>query len=165
MPSLRRTLVATVPVVALAAAVAAAALATGTRGPTHPVVPPYPWHTRVVATTFWVGEIFDANLADGSQVCSTYDSKWAYHWSGGVDLGTAPSTDCAGAPIGGCDGIPSGSGSSFTCTTERRTARNGFFPTSPQVHPAQNPFYLDLPFDDVNDPVAFRERCRVIPWA
>jgi hypothetical protein len=33
------------------------------------------------------------------------------------------------------------------------------------VHPKQNPFYLDLPYDDVNDRTAFAERCRVIPWA
>ena len=33
------------------------------------------------------------------------------------------------------------------------------------MHPAENPFYLDLPFDDVNDKAAFAERCQVIPWA
>jgi hypothetical protein len=33
------------------------------------------------------------------------------------------------------------------------------------VHPQENPFYLDLPFDDVNDSTAFKERCQVIPWA
>lgn len=31
--------------------------------------------------------------------------------------------------------------------------------------PKQNPFYLDLPYDDVNDPAAFQQRCTVIPWA
>src|SRR5581483_11187896 len=136
--------------------------------PVQPVTAPAgssPLHTNIVATTFWVGEIFDADLSDGSQACSTYDSEWAYHWSGGADVGTDPSTDCAGAPIGGCDGVPSGTGSSFTCATQKRTAANGYFPTDPSVHPAQNPFYVDLPFDDVNDPVAFRERCQVIPWA
>ena len=34
----------------------------------------YPWHTDIVATTFWVGEVFDPNASDGSQVISTYDS-------------------------------------------------------------------------------------------
>ena len=34
-----------------------------------------------------------------------------------------------------------------------------------EIGPKQNPFYLDLPFDDVNDPSAFRERVAVIPWA
>jgi hypothetical protein len=126
----------------------------------------YPMHTGVVATTFWVGEVFEANAADGSQVCSTYDSKWALHWSGGVSLGTAPpGTDCAGAPLGGCDGVPSGRGASFACATQPRTARNGYFPTTRGVPPAQNPFYLDLPYDDVNDSAAFARRCRVIPWA
>jgi hypothetical protein len=31
--------------------------------------------------------------------------------------------------------------------------------------PQQNPFYLDLPFDDLNDSTAFAERAQVIPWA
>ena len=133
-----------------------------------PRAPPgsaYPVHTRIVATTFWVGEIFNASIADGSQVCSAYDSKWAFHWSGGTNVGTDPSTDCKGAPVGGCDGRPSGTGSNFKCTTEARQASNGYFPTSPLVHPAENPFYLDLPFDDINDSTAFKERCQVIPWA
>lgn len=130
-----------------------------------PSVGSYPLHTNIAATTFWVGEIFDSSIADGSQACSTYDSQWAYHWSGGLNAGTDPSTDCAGAPIGGCDGQPSGTGSSFKCATEARGASNGYFPKSPLVHPAENPFYLDLPFDDVNDSTAFKERCHVIPWA
>ena len=125
----------------------------------------YSVHTNIVSTTFWVGEIFNASIADGSQVCSTYDSLWAFHWSGGVNLGPDPSTDCSGSPIGGCDGVPSGSGSTFTCATQARTAANNYFPTSPLVHPAENPFYLDLPFDDVNDKTAYAERCQVIPWA
>jgi hypothetical protein len=31
--------------------------------------------------------------------------------------------------------------------------------------PKENPFYLDLPYDDVNDPTGFKNRCAVIPWA
>ena len=31
--------------------------------------------------------------------------------------------------------------------------------------PLQNPFYLDLPFDDVNNPTAFAIRADVVPWA
>lgn len=126
----------------------------------------YPRHTGIVATTFWVGEIFNGALPNGSQVCSTYDSRWAFHWSGGVDLGRAgPRTNCRGAPIGGCDGVPSGMDQKFKCLTQARKQTNGYFPTSPRVHPAENPFYLDLPFDDINDPTAFGERCQVIPWA
>ena len=37
----------------------------------------YPWHTGIVATTFWVGEVFDPNAADGSQMFSTYDAEWS----------------------------------------------------------------------------------------
>jgi hypothetical protein len=100
----------------------------------------YRWHRRIVATTFWVGEIFDPNAADGSQMISTYDSRWYAHY-------------------GGCDGVKTAHG----CETERRTAANGYFPT--KMKPRQNPFYLDLPFDDVNDAKAFSERGRVVPWA
>lgn len=100
----------------------------------------YPLHTGIISTTFWVGEIFDPAASDGSQVISTYDSKWFDSY-------------------GGCDGVKSGD----TCTTEKRTAANGFFPTA--MTPKQNPFYLDLPFDDVNASTARASRQSVIPWA
>jgi len=100
----------------------------------------YPWHTGIVATTFWVGEVFDPSAADGSQRISTYDSDW---------LGS----------YGGCDGVAVDD----ECRTEERTAANGFFPT--RMTPRQNPFYLDLPFDDVNDDEAFATRGAVVPWA
>jgi hypothetical protein len=105
-----------------------------------PPVDPYPWHTNIVSTTFWVGEIFDPNASDGSQVISTYDSNWY-------------------ANFGGCDGVI-GNGS---CGTEARTAANNYFPL--HMQPKQNPFYLDLPFDDINDPGAYARRGQVIPWA
>lgn len=100
----------------------------------------YPRHTGIVATTFWVGEIFDPHAEDGSQVTSTYDAHWLRRY-------------------GGCDGNTR----SGSCETERRTAANGFFPT--RMTPRQNPFYLDLPFDDVNNAAAFAMRAPVIPWA
>ncbi|AMB59103.1 hypothetical protein [Microterricola viridarii] len=100
----------------------------------------YPLHTNIVSTTFWVGEIFDPNASDGSQMISTYDSQWFQHY-------------------GGCDGTSVAG----TCETEARTAANDYFPTS--MTPLLNPFYLDLPFDDVNDPDAFARRAEVIPWA
>ena len=100
----------------------------------------YPQHTGIIATTFWVGEIFDPNADDGSQVISTYDSQWFLHY-------------------GGCDGKVVGS----DCQTEARSAGNGYFPTS--MTPKENPFYLDLPFDDINDPAAFARRGSVVPWA
>jgi len=49
------------------------------------------------------------------------------------------------------------------CQTEKRTAANGFYPTS--MIPKENPFYLDLPFDDLNDPSGYRQRGKTIPWA
>lgn len=103
----------------------------------------YPWHTGIISTTFWVGEIFDPNASDGSQMISTYDSSWY-------------------ANYGGCDGVNNGSGVK-KCQTEKRTAANGFFPTV--MTPRQNPFYLDLPFDDVNNNAAFKARGSVVPWA
>jgi hypothetical protein len=100
----------------------------------------YPWHHRIVATTFWVGEIFDPNASDGSQVISTYDENWYRNF-------------------GGCDGkVANGD-----CKTEKRVKSNGYFPRS--MTPKQNPFYLDLPFDDVNDSAAYARRGTVIPWA
>ena len=100
----------------------------------------YPVHTDVVATTFWVGEVFDPTAEDGSQVLSTYDDDWLAHY-------------------GGCDGVVVGE----ECRTEPRVAANGWFPT--RMTPRENPFYLDLPFDDVNDPAAATRRAEVVPWA
>jgi hypothetical protein len=100
----------------------------------------YPVHTGIVGTTFWVGEIFDPNASDGSQVLSTYDSNWM-------------------ANYGGCDGTTAGG----SCETEARSAANDYFPT--EITPRENPFYLDLPFDDVNDKSAFARRDDVVPWA
>lgn len=100
----------------------------------------YPLHTGVVSTSFWVGEIFDPSASDGSQVISTYDGQWQVHY-------------------GGCDGVVQGGG----CQTEKREAANGYFPS--QMTPRQNPFYLDLPFDDLNDGLAFAQRSAVVPWA
>lgn len=104
-------------------------------------VPPDPgWHRDVHATTFWVGEVFDPSAPDGTQVISTYDGRWYQHF-------------------GGCDGVIVGG----VCRTERRMPGNGWFPR--HMTPKENPFYLDLPYDDVNDPAGFRDRCQVIPWA
>ncbi|GAB2681340.1 hypothetical protein GCM10027271_48140 [Saccharopolyspora gloriosae] len=100
----------------------------------------YPWHTGIVATTFWVGEVLDPDTSDGSQVISTYDSAWQQHY-------------------GGCDGVLLDG----RCDTEPRTAANGYFPT--RMTPRENPFYLDLPFDDLNDPIAFEQRGAVVPWS
>lgn len=126
-----------------------------------PVGRAYPLHTNIVSSTFWVGELYNESLEDGSQVCSTYDGNWAYRWSG-INKGKVPSgaAGCAGSIIGGCDGVVSGD----KCLTEKRTAANGFFPTSVPA-PKENPFYVALPYDDINDATGFKERCTVIPWA
>jgi hypothetical protein len=100
----------------------------------------YPKHTGVIATTFWVGEIFDPDADDGSQMYSTYDDHWYRSY-------------------GGCDGVIRAD----VCHTERRASSNGWFPR--HMTPRQNPFYLDLPYDDLNDRVGYRDRGDVIPWA
>jgi hypothetical protein len=124
----------------------------------------YPLHTNIVSTTFWVGEEYKPNASDGSQACSTYDADWAKHWSGGIDLFPEQNAGCTGSPVGGCDGIAQGTtAATFSCNTEPRTAQNGYFPS--QAHPAENPFYLDLPYDDLNNAAAFKDRCSVVPWA
>lgn len=98
------------------------------------------WHTDIVATTFWVGEILDPDAIDGSQMISAFDARWYENY-------------------GGCDGIIT----LGVCWTEPRSAENDYFPTAMQ--PLQNPFYLDLPFDDVNNDAAFAQRDSVVPWA
>jgi hypothetical protein len=100
----------------------------------------YPWHTAIVSTTFWVGEIFDPNTSDGSQMFSTYNSDWF-------------------TSFGGCDGVTVNG----ECQTEARNANNSYFPTA--MSPLENPFYLDLPFDDINDAEGFATRDAVVPWA
>lgn len=135
------------PVLALAALGAAAIVVavvavTAARPVPPPEGPPsdHPWHTGIVATTFWVGEVFDPDAADGSQVLSTYDSLWMESY-------------------GGCDGVVVDGG----CETEPRDERSDYFPTA--MTPLENPFYVDVPYDDVNDPVGFAERGEHVPWA
>ncbi len=135
MTSQRRPAAAITLAVLVAAGVCACAPAAPARPDTG-----YPWHTGIVATTFWVGEVFDPEALDGSQRVSTYDRDWL-------------------SAYGGCDGIDTGD----ACRTESRTADDDFFPT--RMTPRQNPFYLDLPFDDVNDPEGFALRGEVVPWA
>lgn len=131
----------------------------------------YSWHTNITATTFWVGENF-RSAADGSQVCSAYDGEWAKRWAPAEDTVSTliDSTDCSGAPIGGCDGVrgalvTSGGRRIVTCTTENRTAANDYYPSwaTTAKLPRENPFYLDLPYNDISE--GFSGRCAVIPWA
>lgn len=100
----------------------------------------YPWHTGITATTFWVGEIFDPDADDGSQRISAFDDDWFRRY-------------------GGCDGVQTGD----DCRTERRRRDNGWFPRA--MTPLENPFYLDLPYDDRNVEQNFHERGDVVPWA
>ncbi|GEM_PF-1159176 len=100
----------------------------------------YPPHTNIVATVFWVGEIFDPGAPDGSQVVSAYDDAWMQHF-------------------GGCDG----SVASGACQTIASNAADGYFPA--QMTPRENPFYLDLPYADFDGDRPKPGRTSVIPWA
>lgn len=105
----------------------------------------YPWHTEIVATTFWVGELFDPTASDGTQVYSTYDSRWYDSY-------------------GGCDGRLTDDGAGGVhCGTEPRYEAQDYFPSS--MIPLENPFYIDLPFDDINNEAARGMRAEVVPWA
>jgi len=44
-----------------------------------------------------------------------------------------------------------------------RTLANNYFPTT--FTPKENPFYLDLPYDDLNVGANFNTRTSIIPWA
>lgn len=52
----------------------------------------HPWHTNIVATTFWVGENHDPDASDGSRALFAYDGSWLQGY-GGCDGGklTRPS--------------------------------------------------------------------------
>ncbi len=88
---------------------------------------PYPWHTNITATVFWIGEGSIPGYTEVNTI-STYDGSWEADY-GGVD------------------------------DTALRTYP--FFPTS--FYPKENPFYLDVPFDDINNPTAYAWRVN-IPW-
>jgi hypothetical protein len=111
---------------------------------TQPAVQPsggiYPWHTNIVATVFWVGEVFDPGAPDGSQVVSAYDDAWEQHYGG-----------CDGAVVAG------------QCQTTPTDAANGYFPV--QMAPRENPFYLDLPYADFDGDRPKANRTQVVPWA
>ena len=139
-PRTRRARGAAVAAVTLLTCLSLAVGGTTAAGATRPADHRYPWHTRITATTFWVGEIFDPNASDGSQRISAYDAKRYRRF-------------------GGCDGIRVRG----DCRTERRTSRHGWFPR--HMRPRENPFYLDLPYDDVNVTANFKKRGQVVPWA
>ncbi len=131
----------------------------------------YPLHTNINATTFWVGEQFQAT-SDGSQVCSAYDSEWQYSFFH-LRTGTNTAQGCKGAPTGGCDAKlsnASGKCDDTNSIASLRTPANNY--TAPAGSPTiyESPFYLDLPYDDYNqsdstDTTGYSRRCTDIPWA
>jgi hypothetical protein len=146
--------IAAIPVLAVLCAIPARALA----GPGPQDGYTGPWHTGITSTTFWVGEVYSTG-PDGSQVISTYDSHWALHYGGSMSS---------------CDGEAGVQEEAGYCATQARVASNNYYPLpykladgtpEPAMVPQQNPFYLDLPYDDVNNANAFAARCRTVPWA
>jgi hypothetical protein len=100
----------------------------------------YPLHTGVQTTWFNVGGVDDPHGGQETQnVASAWDPQWSTHF-------------------GGCDGTgPVGP----QCIPEQRVAANDWFPQ--HMTPKENPFYVAVPFDDVNDAVAAANR-GAIPW-
>lgn len=129
----------------------------------------YPLHTNINATTFWVGERFQPT-PDGSQVCSAYDSDWIWNF-----FRLSHANNCSipsSGYISGCDALLSnqaGACDDINSIGSLRTPANGYFPPNiAQIY--QNPFYLDLPYDDFNptdstDITGYSTRCQDIPWA
>jgi hypothetical protein len=130
----------------------------------------YPVHTKIPDTTFWVGEDFQST-SDGSQVCSAYDSQWQYDYFH-VKGAKSTSEGCDGSYTGGCDARLENAGKGCTdpnSVASLRTPGNGYWPSGlPAIY--DNPFYLDLPYDDYNpsdstDTTGYSTRCADIPWA
>lgn len=104
------------------------------------------WHDGVQATTFWAGELYDPDLGvEGQNISSAWDVDWTEHH-------------------GGCDGveIEADADTGNVCGFEERVAAEDFMPRA--MTPRENPFYLALPFDDLNNDDAFSQRAN-IPWA
>lgn len=130
----------------------------------------YPLHTDINATTFWVGEQFQATI-DGSQVCSAYDSQWQYsHFRLKTEVNST--IGCRGALAGGCDALQNnakGDCDDSDSIGSLRTPANGYFPIElPPVY--ESPFYLALPYDDYSqstgeETTGYATRCKDIPWA
>lgn len=129
----------------------------------------YPLHTRINATTLWVGELFQ-DTPDGSQVCSAYNSNWIYSF-----FKLKKATNCKISTSGrdtGCDAVlknEAGKCNDTNSIGSLRTPANGYFPAGLQPI-YENPFYLDLPYDDYNptdstDITGWATRCADIPWA
>ena len=131
----------------------------------------YPLHTNINATTFWVGEQFQAT-SDGSQVCSAYDSQWQFSFFH-LKTGTNTAAGCNGSFTGGCDAKLSNAAGKCDDTNSiasLRTPANSYTPPAGSPTIFESPFYLDLPVDDYNasdstDTTAYSTRCSVIPWA
>ena len=131
----------------------------------------YPDHTNINATTFWVGEYFQAG-ADGSQACSAYVEDWIWNH---FRLAHAVNCQIPNGMTGraaGCDAKlanENGRCDSENSIGSLRTPANGYFPTGlQQVY--ENPFYLDLPYNDYGDSgggftTGYTTRCQDIPWA
>ena len=130
----------------------------------------YTLYTSILATTFWVGEQFQAT-ADGSQVCSAYNGQWQYSFFH-LKTGVSNAAGGNGSFTGGCDARvnnANGTCDDTNSVASLRTPANGYFPAGlPAIY--ENTFYLDLPYDDYNastssETTGYSSRCSTIPWA
>lgn len=130
----------------------------------------YPDHTNINATTFWVGEYFQAG-PDGSQACSAYDGDWIYSHFRLAHAVNCQMPSGLSARAAGCDALlanESGKCNDSNSIGSLRTPANGYFPAGLQTV-YENPFYLDLPYNDLPAYDGFvtgwSDRCQKIPWA
>ncbi len=143
--------------------------------PTAPTTPvkgrAYPLHTRIIATTFWVGEQFQAT-DDGSQICSAYDGAWQFsHF--GVKAGETVSKNCNNPYPTKCDAVKinaNGPCSAGNVSGSIYLPQNDYRAVGGPIS-IENPFYLDLPYNDYGTNgeggyiTGSATRCQDIPWA
>jgi hypothetical protein len=98
----------------------------------------YPVHVRVPASVFRIGVLVPGQGDDGQSLRSGWDRNWAAHF-------------------GGCDGYGS-VGAACRSDLAGRTPPD-WFPRA--LVPKENPFYVGLPYNDLDDP----GRRAAIPWA
>lgn len=108
----------------------------------------YPWHTNITAVVFWIGEPVGGGSSE-TQVVSAYDDDWMTHY-GGAEGGSSATT---------AEFPPRRSAPNYF----PRRFSNGVF--GAEFTPMENPFFVDVPFDDVNNAQARALRASVIPWA
>lgn len=123
--------------------------------PTPTAVPtvtpkPYPWHTNIIGYVFWIGEPVGGGSTE-SQTVSAYDDAWQEHY-GGPEGGS--SARAAEFP-------PRRTGPLYLPRRYDPVTRT----FGAEFVPNENPFFADVPYDDINTRRGRDNRRIDIPWA